>query len=159
MANFSFHPGALDDYHETFNYYFSNSERAAVRFEEAVERGLEKIAEAPDSWPLCDDKNHFYILKKFPLKIVYHMEDETLVVVGDRTRQTASELLEKKDLILHHVIIARIHKQSGTLHDTLHFPSSSLVGRLNLRSRGSRCPRRRGRLRQNSRRGILMEAC
>jgi plasmid stabilization system protein ParE len=83
MASIAFHPGAMEDYEEAVRYYFARNDRAAARFEEAVERGLRAISETPDSWPMCDDRNHFHILKKFPFSIVYRViEQETIVVVA-----------------------------------------------------------------------------
>ncbi|TVS13311.1 MAG: hypothetical protein EA424_21590 [Planctomycetaceae bacterium] len=46
-----FLPGATKDYEDAFDWYRARSERAAEEFEEAVERALADIVEAPDRWP------------------------------------------------------------------------------------------------------------
>jgi hypothetical protein len=53
MSRPRFLPGATKDYEDAFDWYRARSERAADGFEEAVERALAAIAEAPDRWPFC----------------------------------------------------------------------------------------------------------
>ena len=82
MDETPFLPAAEDDYQEAFHWYFKRSERAAARFESAVEQALHEIAEAPDRWPMLDVRHRFHLLKRYPYHIVYRMEGERVLVVA-----------------------------------------------------------------------------
>ncbi len=73
---------ALADYLEAFAWYRNRSERAASRFEEAIEKALCLIADAPEQRPLYDDRHRFYLLKRYPYSIVYRMKNGDVLVVA-----------------------------------------------------------------------------
>ena len=82
MTSPRFLPGATKDYEDACVWYQARSERAADRFEEAVERALDDIVEAPERWPSCDRRHRYHLLRKYPYSIVYRLVDETVVVVA-----------------------------------------------------------------------------
>jgi len=82
MAKIVLLPAAEADYQEALAWYHARSERAATRFEEAVERALIQITEAPARWPLCDPRHRLHRLKRYPYSIVYRSEGGSIVVVA-----------------------------------------------------------------------------
>jgi plasmid stabilization system protein ParE len=53
-----------------------------VGFHAAVDDALQRIVDAPDQWPLCDDRHRFYVLHRFPYSLVYRIEGEDILVVA-----------------------------------------------------------------------------
>ena len=82
MAKLRFLPAATKDYEEASSWYHARSEQAADRFEEAVERALNHIVEAPDRWPFCDRRHRQHLLRKYPYSLVYRLLDDMVVVVA-----------------------------------------------------------------------------
>ena len=82
MAKLRFLPAATKDYEDACNWYHARSEQAADRFEEAVERALNHILEAPDRWPFCDRRHRQHLLRKYPYSLVYRLLDDRVVVVA-----------------------------------------------------------------------------
>jgi hypothetical protein len=65
MGEVVFLPGADQDYRDAWRWYRERSAHAAG-FEAAVDVALRKIAQAPATWPRCDERHQFYILRKYP---------------------------------------------------------------------------------------------
>lgn len=82
MAKIVFLPAAEADYQEAVAWYQARSGRAAARFEEAVERALQQIAEAPTRWPLYDARHRWRRLKRYPYGVVYRYENDTVIAVA-----------------------------------------------------------------------------
>ena len=82
MTEPRFLPGATKDYEDAFDWYRARSERAAEGFEEAVERALADIVEAPDRWPFCDRRHRQHLLRRYPYSIVYRLVNDTVVVAA-----------------------------------------------------------------------------
>ena len=82
MAEARFLPGATKDYEDAFDWYSSRSQSAAAGFEEAVERALAQILEAPDRWPLCDKRHRQHLLQPYPYSIVDRRIGDTVLVVA-----------------------------------------------------------------------------
>ena len=74
--------GAEEDYTASLKWYADRSPRAAEGFEAEFAQALERIAENPDRYPLCDDRHRFYLLKRYPFQIIYRQafEDRWLIV-------------------------------------------------------------------------------
>lgn len=82
MPKASFIPAADADYEKARRWYFKCSERAADRFEEAVEQAVAEIAVDPECWPMIDAKHRFHLLRRFPYSTVYRVENELVIVVA-----------------------------------------------------------------------------
>jgi plasmid stabilization system protein ParE len=82
MAKVSFLPAAEQDYQEALDWYQTRSVRAAAGFEAAMEVALQRIADAPESPPLCDDRHRFYVLRRYPYSVIYRVESEDVLVVA-----------------------------------------------------------------------------
>jgi plasmid stabilization system protein ParE len=82
MANVSFLPAAEADYREALHWYEVRSAQAAAGFEAAMQIAVQRVAHAPESWPLCDNRHRFYILKRYPYSLIYRIEPETVLIVA-----------------------------------------------------------------------------
>jgi plasmid stabilization system protein ParE len=82
MTELRFLPSATEDYEDACTWYEARSMRAAERFEEAVERALDDIIQAPERWPFCDRRHRQHLLTKYPYSIVYRLVDDSVVVVA-----------------------------------------------------------------------------
>lgn len=82
MAEVNFLPRASSDYDDAFNWYFSRSESAAEGFEEAVEPAIAEIVQAPDRWPLCDNRHRQHLLRRYPHSLVYRLVENTVLIVA-----------------------------------------------------------------------------
>ena len=75
-------PAAEEDYEEAYEWYYQQSERAAVGLERAVDVALEKVQTAPDRHPHCDLRHQFVTMKPYPYRIVYRMDGGRAVIVA-----------------------------------------------------------------------------
>jgi plasmid stabilization system protein ParE len=82
VANVSFLPAAAADYQQALAWYQARSPQAAAGFEAAVEVALQRIADAPEQWALCDDRHRFYTLRRYPYSIIYRVESGDVIVVA-----------------------------------------------------------------------------
>jgi plasmid stabilization system protein ParE len=82
MANVSFLPAADRDYEEARDWYQARSAQAAAGLEAAMEVALQRIAESPELYPLCDDRHRFYVLRRYPYSVVYRVESGNVLVVA-----------------------------------------------------------------------------
>jgi toxin ParE1/3/4 len=66
------HDEAAADYDSAFDWYLDHSATAAVRFDQAVERALTEIAQAPQRWPRGSHGTRRFLLHGFPYLLIYH---------------------------------------------------------------------------------------
>jgi len=78
----SFHSGAWIDYQEALDWYDARSARAAAGFQAAINAAVDRIVEAPQRWPLCDDRHRMYIMRRYPFSIVYRVEDDDVYIIA-----------------------------------------------------------------------------
>ena len=77
--------GARHDFDESFDWYSGRSTQAAVRFANAVDAALIRIATNPTRFASPDGVHRAFPVKKFPFRIVYCQRD-TEHPVGVETR-------------------------------------------------------------------------
>jgi len=82
MDKVAFLPAAKEDYNEAYAWYRERSDRAAIGFEEAVERALREIVEAPTQWPVCDARHRYRLLKRYPYRLIYRVEEDVIAIVA-----------------------------------------------------------------------------
>jgi len=68
--------GAEQDYAESLSHYAKRSKRAAEGFQAAFNAALAAIAARPESYPFCDDRHRFYLLKRYPFQVIYRAIDQ-----------------------------------------------------------------------------------
>jgi plasmid stabilization system protein ParE len=66
-----FHPAAIDEAETATEWYLQRSKRAAVAFLHEVERVFERIADAPEQFPMFDFGTQRAFLHRFPYVIVF----------------------------------------------------------------------------------------
>lgn len=73
---------AEEEYTDSLKLYAEQSVRAAEGFEAEFDRALISIAAHPDRYPLCDDRHRFFLLRRYPFRIIYRpaADDRWLVV-------------------------------------------------------------------------------
>jgi len=75
--------GAEQDFTESLCWYAERSQRAADGFEAEFAAALEAIAAHPDRYPLCDDHHRYYLMKRYPLQVIYRrLSDDRLLIVA-----------------------------------------------------------------------------
>lgn len=82
--------GAEEDYTASLRWYAERSKRAAEGFEAEFARALEAIAANPERYPRCDDRHHFYLLKRYPFQLIYRPAAEhswLIVAVAHTSRR------------------------------------------------------------------------
>jgi toxin ParE1/3/4 len=79
---FEFHPEALEDYQAAANWYEARGKALALRFVEAVEDAIRKVAEAPERWRIIEEDVHRCLTRVFPYGILYTIEPEFVLIVA-----------------------------------------------------------------------------
>ncbi len=75
--------GAEMDYAESLQWYVQHSLLAAEGFDAELTRVLESIAEHPDSFPYCDDRHRFSLLKRYPFQVIFReVPNDRLLIVA-----------------------------------------------------------------------------
>jgi plasmid stabilization system protein ParE len=90
LAVVTFHRLAAQEFRKARSWYGRRRRAAAVRFIQALDRALQQVAEAPESWPLYDERHRWVKIKKFPYLLIYRVVAEgrvTIVAVADARRR------------------------------------------------------------------------
>lgn len=82
MANARFLPAAVGDYQDGYDWYLGRSPRAAEKFEAAVEAAAAWAEAFPDAGLPLDAAHRSVPVKKHPYRLVYRVENGTVVVVA-----------------------------------------------------------------------------
>ena len=81
-ARIRFHPDAEDEYVAAVQWYEERVRGLGRRFEDEVDKALSTAAEAPGRWPVEGQGCRRVLLRRFPYRLVYLLEDEDLWVVA-----------------------------------------------------------------------------
>ncbi len=82
MARIRICSAAAEEYSQTLKWYAERSLKAAEDFDRAFDSALQTIAETPHRFPLCDSRNRQFLLRRFPIRIIYRLENDDLVVIA-----------------------------------------------------------------------------
>ena len=82
MANVIICSAAEVDYTESLTWYAANSIDAANDFDAEFGRSLELIAADPERYPLCDARHRYFLLRRFPFRIIYRMIGGDVFVIA-----------------------------------------------------------------------------
>jgi plasmid stabilization system protein ParE len=84
-----FHRLALREYQVAQQWYARRSAQALQRFQEAVERAVERIALAPDRWPTFGRHHRWVRAGRYPYLLYYRIlgPDRVLVVAVAHARR------------------------------------------------------------------------
>ena len=82
MTNVIICSAAEVDYTEFLTWYAERSVDAARDFDAEFDWALAQIAADPERFPLCDARHRYYLLRRFPFRIIYRMVREDVVVIA-----------------------------------------------------------------------------
>jgi plasmid stabilization system protein ParE len=82
VVEVTIHPAAEDEYQTALAWYYVRSPHAAERFEAAFDQAIEYIKSHPTMFPLCDDRHRFVLLQRYPYRLVYRVDGETVKVIA-----------------------------------------------------------------------------
>src|SRR3954463_3785516 len=71
-----FNRSAINDYLEARDWYADRSADVAARFLDAVDAGVQRIVQAPDSLPVVSGKYRRAPLEKFPHSLIFYERAE-----------------------------------------------------------------------------------
>jgi plasmid stabilization system protein ParE len=77
-----FLPAALRAFHAAVRWYRARSPRAARRFVDAIDRAVERIAQAPEQGQACYTHYRWVRLRRFPYIIFYRTLDPYKVLIA-----------------------------------------------------------------------------
>jgi toxin ParE1/3/4 len=80
--NYVFHPEALEEYQAAAHWYEKRGKVLSLRFVDAVEDAIWKIAEAPERWRIVDEDVHRCLTRVFPYGILYTIEPDFVLLVA-----------------------------------------------------------------------------
>ena len=69
------------DYDAAFEWYLERSPDAAVRFDAAVQRAMDEIAQAPQRWVRGPYGTRRFLLHGFPYLLIYREASEDVVQI------------------------------------------------------------------------------
>lgn len=82
MIDVEFHPEAQAEYEAAIGWYRLRSPRAALRFEEEVERVCAVIATNPELFARYDDEHRFALLHRFPYSLIYSVQPTAINIIA-----------------------------------------------------------------------------
>lgn len=82
MTNVIVSLAAEIDYTDSLNWYAARSVDIANDFDAEFDRALSKIANAPECFPLCDARHRYFLLRRFPFRIIYRIIHDDVVVIA-----------------------------------------------------------------------------
>jgi plasmid stabilization system protein ParE len=80
-ATVLFHRLALREYHAAEQWYAQRSPQAALRFQDAVDRAVERIAASPNLWRLFGRHHRWVRAGRFPYVLYYRILDADRVMI------------------------------------------------------------------------------
>ena len=91
-----FHPCANDELHEAVNWYDEINESLASSFVESIEVAVERIAAAPQRWPVYAEDFRQVLVDRFPYVLIYRvMEKEVQILAIAHAKRKPGYWLER----------------------------------------------------------------
>lgn len=82
MANVIICSAAEVDYAESLKWYAERSIEAANDFDAEFDRAITQIAGAPERFPMCDSRHRYFLLRRFPFRIIYRSVASDVLVIA-----------------------------------------------------------------------------
>ncbi len=79
---YEFHPEALEDYQAAADWYQERGSMLALRFVEAVEDAIWKVAEKPERWRIIKEDVHRCLTRVFPYGVLYTIERDFVLIIA-----------------------------------------------------------------------------
>ncbi len=82
MASLIICSAAETDYTESLCWYAERSIEAACDFDDEFDRALHEILSDPIRFPLCDSRHRYFLMRRFPFRIIYRVNDDEVIVIA-----------------------------------------------------------------------------
>lgn len=82
MANVIICSAAEVDYTQSLKWYAERSIEAADDFDAEFDRAVSQIAADPERFPMCDTRHRYFLLRRFPFRIIYRIIASGIVVIA-----------------------------------------------------------------------------
>jgi plasmid stabilization system protein ParE len=79
---FEYHPKAIGEAAEAYEWYAERSESAAERFWEELRRAREMVTKEPASWSRYLHGTHCFLLDRYPYGLVYVERGEKIIGIA-----------------------------------------------------------------------------
>ena len=90
MANVIICSAAEVDFTESLKWYAERSIDAANDFDAEFDRAISQIAADPERFPMCDARHRYFLLRRFPFRIIYRIANFDILIIavahGSRSR-------------------------------------------------------------------------
>jgi plasmid stabilization system protein ParE len=73
---------AVAEGRNAWEWYKDRSPKAAQRFQDALDKGMEEIQENPARWPSYLHGTQFYLIRRFPYLIVFREASTTIEIIA-----------------------------------------------------------------------------
>jgi plasmid stabilization system protein ParE len=80
MANVIVCSAAEVDFTESLKWYAERSIEAANDFDAEFNRAITQITADPERFPMCDVRHRYFLLRRFPFRIIYRITNSELLV-------------------------------------------------------------------------------
>ena len=70
------------DFTESLKWYAERSIEAANDFDAEFDRAISQIAADPERFPMCDARHRYFLLRRFPFRIIYRITNSEIVVIA-----------------------------------------------------------------------------
>ena len=70
------------DFTESLKWYAERSIEAANDFDAEFDRAIFQIAADPERFPMCDARHRYFLLRRFPFRIIYRITNSEIVVIA-----------------------------------------------------------------------------
>jgi len=78
----SFHPAARRELLKHGKWYEKRSPSAATGFEREIDHAIDRIAEAPERYPLTSRGRRRFVLLDYPFNVIYRVLEEEIEIIA-----------------------------------------------------------------------------
>ncbi len=64
------------------DHYNEKSDDLGFKFLDQVQVGFKRIKDYPYAWPIFSNRSHYYLINRFPYKILYSIKADTIIIGG-----------------------------------------------------------------------------
>ncbi len=82
MANVIICSAAEVDFTESLKWYAERSIEAANDFDAEFNRAITQITADPERFPMCDARHRYFLLRRFPFRIIFRITNSEILVVA-----------------------------------------------------------------------------
>jgi plasmid stabilization system protein ParE len=77
-----FHPLADEEFLSATDWYLAHSESAAAGFVREIEHAIQRVADAPERYPMTLSGRRRFVLMNYPFDLVYRVRRKEIEVIA-----------------------------------------------------------------------------